>query len=109
LKAFFYPSLLLQFLDPGSEMDKNKDPDKHPGSPTLLLRLHCRYLSRAEHVVNGGNCGGRFLLRDGEILLGGAAYHPACHPSMYNQYGQIISTSLAMDTNTTAPFYTTFH
>jgi len=42
--------------------------------------------------MNGGHGGGRLLLCDGEILLGGAAYHPARHPSMYNnQYGQIIS------------------
>jgi hypothetical protein len=61
--------------------------DKHPRYTTLLLRRHCRYLSRAEHVVNGGNGGGRLLLCDGEILLGGAAYHPARHPSKYdNQY-----------------------
>jgi hypothetical protein len=41
--------------------------------------------------VNGGNGGGRLLLRDGEILLGGAANHPARHPSKYNnQYDKAV-------------------
>jgi hypothetical protein len=37
--------------------------------------------------MNGGHGGGRLLLCDGEILLGGAAYHPARHPNKYdNKY-----------------------
>jgi hypothetical protein len=41
-KIFFFPSLLLLFLnpeseiwDPGSGIAKNQDPDKYPGSATL--------------------------------------------------------------------------
>jgi hypothetical protein len=34
---FFHSSLLLLFLDPGSGMGKNQDPDKHPGSATLIF------------------------------------------------------------------------
>jgi len=54
---FFHPSLLLLFLDPGSGMGKNQDPefgiwDKHPGSATLPQfvimkknnQQHCEFL-----------------------------------------------------------------
>jgi hypothetical protein len=36
---FFSHSLLLLFLDPGSGMGKNQDPEKYPGSATLLTTV----------------------------------------------------------------------
>jgi hypothetical protein len=40
-----HASLLLLFLDPGSGIDKNRIRDKHPGSATLVERLHPRLIS----------------------------------------------------------------
>jgi hypothetical protein len=63
---FFYPSLLLLFLDPGSEiwdlgsgMGKNQDPgsgirDKYPGSATLAGTLRVYYKIFYDIVPSSG-------------------------------------------------------
>jgi hypothetical protein len=64
---FFHPSLLLQFLDPGSGMGKIRIRDKHPGSDRNTARRAGSFLSFLTLQGGGGGLQNRQTPEGGEV------------------------------------------